>query len=140
MNHTKKGTAFETRTVEFLRGALPGWVRVYRPAQRSRFDVGDVWLGDGVIIQCKDYATWSRASLQKWIRDARQQAKNAGRDHGVLVVKSRREADVSGGSMNEALVFMSGETFSELCAEFFEACGRVTELEARLEVLAELER
>ena len=140
MNHTKKGTAFETRTVEFLRGALPGSVRVYRPAQRSRLDIGDIWLGENVIIQCKDYKTWSRASLQKWIRDARTQAKHAGRDYGVVVVKSRREAEVSGGSDNESLVFMSGETFAGLSAEYAEACDRVVELEARLEILAELER
>lgn len=137
VNHTKKGTAYETRTVEFLRGALPGSVRVHRPAQRSRLDVGDIWLGDSLIIQCKDYRTWSRASLQKWIRDARKQAKNAGRDYGVLIIKSRREAEVSGGSDNEALVFMSGETFAGLSAEFADMQAKLVEVEAELELLVE---
>ena len=135
MNHTKKGTAFETRTVEFLRGALPGSVRVYRPAQRSRQDIGDVHVGNNLVIQCKDYKTWSRASLQKWIRDARKQAKQAGRDYGVLIIKSRREAEVSGGSDNESLVFMSGETFAGLSAEFAEMHAKLVEVEAELEIL-----
>ena len=43
-------------------------------------------------------------------------------------------------SDNESLVFMSGETFAGLSAEYVEACDRVIELEARLEILAELER
>jgi hypothetical protein len=58
----------------------------------------------------------------------------------VLIIKSRREAEVSGGSDNESLVFMSGEAFAGLSADYAEACDRVIELEARLEILAELDR
>lgn len=128
-----KGTAYETRMVEFLRCALAASHSVRRPAQAGRYDVGDIHVAEDVVIQCKDWANWSRATLGGWVRDVAKQAGHAGRTLGVVAVKRRREKGVSSGAASDSLLVMDGATFGELLSGYLS----VPDLEERIE---ELER
>ncbi len=116
----RKGTAYETRMVEFLRGALAGAHGVRRPPQAGRFDVGDIHVSSDVVVQCKDWGKWSKASLEGWIRDVGKQAEHAGRTIGVVAVKRRREKGVSSGAAGESLVVMTAATFGELLSGYLD--------------------
>lgn len=108
----RKGTAFESEVVAFLRERLPG-VSVVRPAQAGSKDVGDIHLGESIVLQAKNWEKWSKASLMGWVDAAQGQAGNAERDYGVVVVK-RRRAPGSSGRVESALVTMDLATFSDV--------------------------
>lgn len=107
-----KGTRFESEVVAFLRAALPG-VSVLRPAQAGAADVGDIHLGDSIVLQAKNWERWSKGHLHSWVDAAAEQAGNAERDHGIVVVK-RRRGPGSSGRTESALVTMDLETFSRV--------------------------
>lgn len=131
----RKGTAYESRMVEFLRGALAGAHSVRRPPQAGRFDVGDVHVSSDVVVQCKDWAKWSKSSLGGWLRDVSKQAEHAGRTIGVVAVKRRREKGVSSGAAGESLIVMTADTFGELLGGYLD----VPELEEKIEDMEQVD-
>jgi len=123
----RKGTAFESSVSRFVAAAIPGSVRVFRPPPMGRFDVGDVHIGGAVVLQCKDYGTWGKSLVSKWLSDVEVQAGHAGAPLGVVVIKQRREAGVSSGAASDSVVVMSAGTFAEFLGVYFDGAPTVPE-------------
>lgn len=129
-----KGTAFETAIVKYLRGNVAQSVPVFKPRQEGFKDVGDVHVGEDIVIQAKDHATWSKQSLYDWVDAARLQAGHAKRAWPVAVVKRRKGAK-SSGSIDSAVVAMSLDTFAEMVNDLASVADMRAELEDMVERL-----
>lgn len=85
----KKGTAFETACVKWLRHRLDD-DRIDRRALSGSHDMGDlygIWAhGLRGIAECKDYADWGDASLAKWQHETIREKGNADADFALLIV------------------------------------------------------
>lgn len=85
----KKGTAFETKCVDFLRERLDD-DRIERRALHGSLDMGDlygIWAhGLAGIAECKDYASWSDADLEHWQDETLRERGNADADFALLIV------------------------------------------------------
>lgn len=77
-----KGDAFELLIQRYIDEVMP-CARI--PAGKSD-DLGDLWVGAPVAIQCKNRA---QLSLGAWLTETMQQAANAKAEFGFLVVKRR---------------------------------------------------
>lgn len=100
----RKGTAWETRIVDYLRGC--GWPHVERRALNGAKDRGDVAGIPGVVIEAKSAA---RVELAAWLDEARREQANDRADLGVVWFKRARKSDAGSG-----YVLMDGETFADL--------------------------
>lgn len=87
----RKGTAWETAVVEFLRSR--GAVHAERRALAGARDRGDVAGIPGVVIECK---AAKRYELAEWVRELEAETVNAGAEWGFLVVKAPGRPVVDG--------------------------------------------
>jgi len=90
---------------EFLDPTSP--LNARRQAQQGVNDVGDLWVVP-FVVECKNTA---RHELPAYVRQAEQEARNAGLPFGVAAVKVR------GRGPHECLVVMSGATFVRVVKE-----------------------
>lgn len=100
----RKGTAWESAIVDYLRGA--GWRHAERRATAGAHDRGDVAGLPGVVIEAKNEA---RIDLPGWLREAEAERVNDGADIGVVWAKRRGSASAALG-----YVVMTGEQFVTL--------------------------
>ena len=100
-----KGSAWERAVTMYLRARGK---QVQRIPAGAADDQGDLFVFDPTwpAIQCKNHAKFDLAG---WVRDAEQQAHNAGRHAGIVWAKKRGTTDPG-----KAYVFMSGDTFMVL--------------------------
>jgi len=98
----KKGSAWETRLVEFLRPLHP---RVERRSSSGRNDRGDIAGVDGWCIEAKNC---KRIELGPWLDEAEKEAKNAGVSRFAVVFPRRSHVTA------KAYVVMPLWLFSEL--------------------------
>jgi hypothetical protein len=124
-----RGTRWETEAVRFLASRLPSGVFNSKPRQAGAADVGDIHVAEDFVLQCKDWATWSKKTLYDWIDDANLQAIHAGRAYGAVVVK-RRRAPGSTGRPNSAVVAMSLDTFADILVDLLEGRDALETIEA----------
>jgi hypothetical protein len=106
--NARKGAAWELAIRRYLEEDFGRQVR--RPRQEGARDVGDLHLTP-FILQAKDVAN---LSLPATIRQAEQQAENAGEHFGVVVAKVR------GRNVADGTVSMSLRTFRKLVLAFYE--------------------
>lgn len=110
----RRGTRWETEFAKFLNQELElvtpdggefldptSPLNVRRQAQQGVHDVGDLWVVP-FVVECKNTA---RHELPAYVRQAEQEARNAGLSYGVAAVKVR------GRGPQDCLVVMSGATF-----------------------------
>lgn len=80
----RKGTAWETAVVDYLRQA--GHPHVERRALAGASDRGDIAGIPGVVIECKNAKA---VTLAKWTDELTREKANDHATHAVLVVKRR---------------------------------------------------
>lgn len=98
------GTRFQTAvTNELLAAGLPA----IQPRQTEWFDVGDIHVGDDVVMQAKAWRDMAGA-LRDGTAGAMEQARRAKRRFGVAVIKR------PGKSAREAYVAMPLHVFIDL--------------------------
>lgn len=105
----RRGTAHETAVVNYLKEQ---GIDARRVVQMGRLDHGDINVEDTVTIEAKDHA---KLDLASFVRQALQEAKNAGLPYGVCVAK-RRQANI-----RESYVVTNLETLSRILLELKEA-------------------
>lgn len=100
-----KGSAFERAVTEYLRARGK---RAQRIPAGAADDQADIFVFDPTwpAIQVKNHAKFDLAG---WVRDAEQQAENAGRTAGIVWAKKRGTTDPG-----KCYVIMSGEAFMTL--------------------------
>jgi hypothetical protein len=132
MSQSRKsiGTQWETDVVNFLRSTLGARGVAFKPRQEGLVDVGDIHVDADFVLQCKNWRTWSKADLHKFVDAANLQARQAGRPYGASCVK-RRKAPGSTGSVKTGLVTMDLETFAQVVHDLREGREAVEELEER---------
>lgn len=99
-----KGTAFESLLVGATNLFARGRLTARRVAQQGFADSGDVHGVSPFVIQAKDWANLT-AALREGLAGAVAQAKRAGEDYGVAVVKRRH------GPVGESYAVMRYEDF-----------------------------
>jgi len=97
----RKGSAFERLIADYLAERLP----CERIPAGATLDRGDMWTS-AAAIQCKNCRT---LSLGAWLRDARDQQRNAGKRLHALVVKAKGTTDPA-----EQFVVMTLEQFRQM--------------------------
>lgn len=100
----RRGTAWESAVVDFLRGA--GWPHVERRALNGAKDRGDVAGIPGVVVECKSTA---RLELAAWVAEAETERANDNAAVGVVWAKRKGRA-----SAGDGYVVMTGEQFAAL--------------------------
>lgn len=112
----RRGTRWESELANFLNRELglltpdgefldpTSSLNVRRQAQQGMKDVGDLWVIP-FVVECKNTA---RHELPAYVRQAEQEARNAGLPFGVAAVKVR------GRGPQDCLVVMSGATFARV--------------------------
>lgn len=104
----KKGTAWETALVAFLREK--GWTYADRVPMSGAKDRGDVTLGPGSpVIEAKNQ---NRMSWAEWLDEATAESLNADAPFGVVWAKRRGRT-----SPGHGYVLMDGATFAALLSE-----------------------
>lgn len=104
MNPSKrKGTAFETAVVDYLRANGFPWAE--RRAQRGTKDAGDVAGVVGWVLEVKNCRS---LDLGPWLTEAAQEAANDGVSRFALIHKRRQR------STAEAFVTLPLRLFAEL--------------------------
>lgn len=100
-----KGSAWERAVREYLRAR---GLRVQRIPAGANADEGDLFVSDArwPAIQCKSHAKFDLAG---WVRDAEDQAHNAGRHAGIVWAKKRGTTDPG-----RCYVIMTGDAFVTL--------------------------
>ena len=120
------GTQWETAVVNYLRDKTSS--KVFKPRQEGTHDVGDIHIAEDYVLQCKNWAYWSKQDIYNFIDAADLQATHAKRAYGAAVVK-RRKAGGSSGAVSSGIVAMSLDSFA----------GILVDLEEGREALATLE-
>ena len=104
-----KGTAAETALVKYLREH--GFAGAERRALAGSKDLGDL-LGAGQLVwEVKNQRTYA---FPEWVRELKQEKKNADLEHGVLVVKPR---GVGLSSVSDWWAIMEIKDFVELARD-----------------------
>lgn len=98
-----KGTAWESRIVDYLR---PYWPHVERRTLGGNKDRGDIAGLAGVVVEAKDCRT---ITLGAWLDEAEVEKHNDHADVGVVWAKRRGKTDPGAG-----FVVMTGQQFVEL--------------------------
>lgn len=101
-----KGTKFETDVVKALTAAD---LEAHKPRQEHPLDIGDIHLGDDIVLQAKAWKNLAGA-LSEGTKGATVQAERAKRPFGIAVIKKPR------GSILDAYVVMSLKTFIRFLA------------------------
>lgn len=83
----RKGTAWETAIVRFLREA---GLYAIKPRQEGALDVGDVHVEGLVVLQAKDYRDLA-TGIREGVEGVRVQRGHAGLRFGFAVVKRARK-------------------------------------------------
>jgi len=104
--HKRKGTAWETAVVEFLRGH--GHPYAERRALAGSADKGDVTGVPSVMIECKAEKS---ITLATYADEVKTQTANADASIGVAVVKRR------GRPASDAYVVMTLDQFARMLTE-----------------------
>jgi len=113
MSHPSKvkGTRWETEVVRYFAGKIPH--QVERRALHGGLDRGDILITGGFgakfALECKAVVDWSK-KLSGFVKEAEQEAMNAGVPYGVCILKRR------GKSVQDAYVVLSLKQFTEMCA------------------------
>ena len=107
----RKGTEWETAGVRYLREMVPASDDIRRVAQTGRMDIGDVHAAPF----CLEFKNVREITLASFVEQAEREARHAGLDYGVAVVKRRGKGTAAG------YVVMSLETFAAVLAEIREA-------------------
>ncbi len=102
-----KGTAWETRLVEYLRDQ--GWPHAERRAMQGSRDRGDIAGVVGVVIEAKSCRA---VDLAGWLDETTVEQANAGANVGAVWVKRRGRTNPGAG-----YVVMAGATFTTLLRE-----------------------
>jgi hypothetical protein len=103
------------------------WPKIDRRILSGRFDKGDIINGpDGWTIEAK---TAKRIDLPQFLREAEAEAKNAGNNWFVAVVKNRR-GKLSSGATADAFAVMPLNKWAEFVAEY-EGMASVLKVVAR---------
>lgn len=110
----KKGTAFETAVVDYLRAH--GHPYAERRAVRGVRDAGDI---AGVIGWCLEVKNHRELSLGEWAGEAQREAVN-GRCYRWAVIHKRRQKNV-----RDAYVTLPLWLFAALLADDVEPAGEV---------------
>lgn len=100
----RKGTAWETQVVDYLRAH--GSPHAERRALNGSKDRGDVAGLPGVVIEAKSA---TRVEMAAWLDEAEQERTNDGADVAVVWVKRRGRTSPGAG-----FVVMSGDTLVRL--------------------------
>ena len=82
----QKGTRAESEAVQYAREQV---VPAYRPAQAGAKDTGDIHGFDNITVQVKAWKDLTSA-LREGVKGAQVQAKNAGVEYGVALIKKPR--------------------------------------------------
>lgn len=110
----EKGTRWERAVETHFRAE--GFPEVTRIRGRGAKDEGDLGGLRSFAIECKDHA---RPAWHDFVRQANEEARNAGKPFGVAVVKKRQ------AKTEEALVVMDLATFTRLLQHIERLGGRV---------------
>lgn len=109
----QKGTAFETRVLDYLReriGDPEGMI--HREAMHGNADEGDIkglYIGmKSLVLECKNH---KQNRLADWMEQARQEAANAGADYGMVVF---HRPGRGGKRMRDQYVLMDLDTLARL--------------------------
>lgn len=102
----KRGTAWESKIVEFL---AEQWPHVERRAMKGAHDRGDIAGLPGLVIEAKAEA---RVRLAEWLAEAQAEGVTAAARVAVAWVKRRGKASAADG-----YVIMDGRTFAYLLKE-----------------------
>jgi Holliday junction resolvase len=102
----RKGTAWETQVVEFLK--CHGFPYAERRALAGVNDRGDIAGVPGVMLECKNEKT---VTLGAYADEVKTQAANAGASIGVAVVKRRNRGP------GDAYVVMPLEQFAAMISD-----------------------
>lgn len=109
----RKGTAFETQVLRFLReriGDPEGMI--HREALHGNADEGDIkglYIGmKSLVLECK---THKRYELADWMDQAKQEAANADADYGMAVFHRPGKGD---RQMGDQYVLMDLDTLARL--------------------------
>ncbi|HEX3842664.1 MAG TPA: hypothetical protein VHU85_17870 [Acidimicrobiales bacterium] len=102
----RKGTAWETQVVEYLREH--GQPYAERRALCGTFDKGDVAGVPGVMLECKNEKT---VTLSAYADEVKVETANAGAQIGVAVVKRRNRGP------GDAYVVMTLEQFAKMIGD-----------------------
>lgn len=108
-----RGSRWERAVAQFFQEA--GFREVDRIRGAGVNDVGDLGGLRSFVIEAKD---WGSPSWPEFIRQAKQEAKNAGKPFGVVVQKRRR------APVEDGYVMMDLETFVRLLRYIEELGGR----------------
>lgn len=98
------GKAFERDLEKAIRAAGH---KASRPVQKRSVDVGDLWIGDDVVMQAKDWKNLATA-VTAGVAGAQVQAVHARRPFGVAAIKRPRKP------ITEAIVAMPLSVFLDL--------------------------
>ena len=109
----QKGTAFETRVLDYLReriGDPEGMI--HREALHGNADEGDIkglYIGlKSLVLECKNH---NRFDLATWIGQAHDEKANAGADYGMVVF---HRPGKGGKQMGDQYVLMDLDTLARL--------------------------
>lgn len=81
----QKGTLAESAALAYLHSR--GLTEAYRPAAAGAHDRGDLIIpGSSWAVESKNCATYA---IPSWLRETEVERINAGRAHGLLIVKPR---------------------------------------------------
>ena len=127
MNRSKNiGTKFETWCVNYLKDH--GFPKAVRKALAGSLDKGDVFVCEGLLLECKGGVAAERASdyqLKLWCEETETERINAKAQVGVLVVKRAGHGVTKMGGMwviqNDGNMLVRFR-LDEYCA-FLHACG-----------------
>lgn len=104
-----KGTAAETALVKYLRAN--GFAGAERRALAGALDMGDL-LGAGQLVwEVKNQRTYA---IPEWLRELKDEKRNARQEHGVLVVKPR---GVGLSDVNDWWAILTIKDFTELARD-----------------------
>lgn len=104
----RRGTAWESAVVRFLRETLAGRTDdIRRQVQMGHADIGDVHA-DPFALECKNTRQYDLAAF---VEQAEREAENAGLPYGAAVVKRR------GKGPGHGYVVMSLATFARVLSE-----------------------
>ena len=84
----QKGTAAETAVVRWFQGH--GWPRAERRALSGAYDMGDINLEPGIVVEVKNTKT---ITLAEFVAETERERINANAEFGMCVIKKRGTTD-----------------------------------------------
>jgi hypothetical protein len=84
----QKGTTAETAVVRWFQGH--GWPRAERRALSGAYDMGDINLEPGIVVEVKNTKT---ITLAEFVAETERERINANAEFGMCVIKKRGTTD-----------------------------------------------